>query len=402
MPAATLQIPAELKSNRIQSVDLLRGLVMIIMALDHTRDFFHAGAFTGDPLDAANTTAPLYFTRWVTHFCAPSFVFLAGLSAWLQGIRKSKRELSRFLITRGLWLMLLEVTVVNFGITGDIYFSYFILQTIWSIGISMFFLGFVILLPYQIILSLGLLIVFGHNLLDDAERARQGAVPLWWNFLHLPKVVPLGGGRSLGIFYPFLLWTGLMILGYCSGKIFTRYKPEQRNKILLLLGIVALLLFTVLRFINVYGDPGSWSTQKNAMRTFFSFMNVQKYPPSLLFMCATIGGALLFLFFFRNAKGWWTKIIKVYGRVPFFYYILHFYLLNMLSVIDYLSRGHTLAEGVKGIPGLPFKFTTPGEGYNLWVVYAVWISVVVLLYPLCKWYDAYKLNHKEKWWLSYL
>ncbi|MCC7525819.1 MAG: DUF1624 domain-containing protein [Chitinophagaceae bacterium] len=402
MRAAALAIPTALKSNRIQSIDLLRGLVMIIMALDHTRDFFHAGAFTSDPLDPVTTTPQLYFTRWVTHFCAPSFVFLAGVSAWLQGTRKSKNELSRFLISRGLWLILLEVTVVTFGITGDIYFNYFILQTIWSIGISMFFLGFVIRLPYPVILSIGLVIVFGHNLLDYPERLAQGAVPLWWNFLHLPNVIPLGGGRSLGIFYPFLPWTGLMILGYCFGKIFTHYNSEQRNKVLLLLGICAMMLFLVLRFINAYGDPASWNTQQRMVRTFFSFMNVQKYPPSLMFMCATVGSAILFLYFFRNATGRWADMIKVYGRVPFFFYILHFYLLNFLSVADYLRRGHSLAEGMEGVPGLPFKFAVPGEGHNLGVVYLVWIGVVVLLYPLCKWYDAYKLRHKEKWWLSYL
>ena len=389
-------------SKRIESIDLLRGLVMIIMALDHTRDFFHTEAFTSDPLNPATTTPILYFTRWVTHFCAPTFVFLSGLSAWLQSGRKTKKELSRFLITRGLWLILLELTVISLGITGDIHYGVFILQTIWSIGISMVILGLVIWLPFQIILAIGLVIVFGHNSLDYVEQARQGKVPVWWNFLHVPGFLQLSTDHAIGIFYPFLSWTGLMILGYCCGKIFTEKEPSQRKKILLWMGIGSLLLFAILRFTNSYGDPGAWSQQKNVIRTFFSFMNVQKYPPSLLYMCATIGCSLIFLALVKNTQGRLAKIIKVYGRVPFFYYILHFYLLHILNIIAYVSRGHTMAEGMKGVPGLPFKFAVPGEGYNLWVVYGIWAAVVIALYPLCKWYDNYKMNHKEKWWLSYL
>jgi uncharacterized membrane protein len=388
--------------KRVESIDLLRGLVMIIMALDHTRDFFHREALTGDPLDLATTTPFLYFTRWITHFCAPAFVFLSGVSAWLQSGRKTTKELSRFLITRGLWLVLVEITIVTFGITGDITFSIIILQTIWSIGISMVILGLVIWLPFKVILIAGLLIVFGHNSIDFAEAARKGNVGLLWNFLHLPTVVPLGGGHALGVFYPFLPWTGLMMLGYCCGKIFTTMEPPRRNKILLWMGTGALILFVILRAVDIYGDPGHWSRQKNTVYTFLSFMNVQKYPPSLLYLCATIGPALLFLSLVKNTGGWLAKIIKVYGRVPFFYYLLHFYLLNMVHIIFYLAKGHSFADGVKGAPGLPFKFSVPGEGYDLWVVYTVWISVVIALYPLCKWYDRYKTNHKEKKWLSYL
>lgn len=388
--------------KRIESIDLLRGLVMIIMALDHTRDLFHTDAFTRDPLDPATTTPVLYFTRWITHFCAPVFVFLSGLSAWLQSRRKTKKELSRFLITRGLWLILIEIIVMTFAISADIFFGMILLQTIWAIGISMVILGLLIWLPFRVILIIGIIIVLGHNSLDFAEANRNGVVPLWWNFLHLPTIVPLSSNFSLGIFYPFLPWTGLMILGYCCGKLFTNTETERRNKILLWMAVGALVLFIVLRVIDVYGDPRGWSKQENGLRTFFSFMNVQKYPPSLLFMCATIGCALIFLARIKNTNGRLSKIISVYGRVPFFYYILHFYVLHIISIILYLSRGHTVAEGMKGLPGLPFKFIMPGEGYNLWIVYLLWISVVVMLYPVCKWYDRYKRNHKEKWWLSYL
>lgn len=266
----------------------------------------------------------------------------------------------------------------------------------------MVILGLVIWLPFKVILIAGLLIVFGHNSLDFAEADRQGSVSVWWHFLHLPTVIPLGGGHALGIFYPFLPWTGLMMLGYCCGKIFTGIDTPRRNKILLWMGIGSLLLFIVLRAINIYGDPGHWSQQKNWLYSFLSFMNVQKYPPSLFYLCATIGVGLIFLALVKNTNGWLSKIITVYGRVPFFYYILHFYLLNILHVVFYIARGHTFSEGVKGAPGLPFKFIIPGEGYSLWVVYGIWLAVVIALYPLCKWYDQYKTNHKEKKWLSYL
>ena len=393
--------PSSLTKKRIESIDLLRGLVMIIMALDHTRDLFHTDAFISDPLNAETTTPILYLTRWITHFCAPTFVFLSGVSAWLQSRRKTKKELSWFLITRGLWLIFLEVTVMT-GMLFDIHFSVVMLATIWAIGISMVILGLLIWLPFRLLLIAGLLIVFGHNSLDFAEASRNGAVPLWWNFLHRPTFLQISSNFSLGVFYPFLPWTGLMILGYCCGKLFSDTETEKRNRILLWMGIGALLLFVVLRSIDFYGDPLGWKQQETGLRTFFSFMNVQKYPPSLLFMCATIGGALIFLATVKNTNGRLSKIISVYGRVPLFYYVVHFYLIHFISALMYLSRGHSIADGLKGTPGIPFKFIIPGEGYSLWVVYAAWLGVVIGLYPFCKWYDRYKMNHKEKWWLSYL
>ena len=193
-----------------------------------------------------------------------------------------------------------------------------------------------------------------------------------------------------------------MLLGYCCGKLFTDTSPEHRKKILLWIGAGALVLFVVVRMINVYGDPFPWSQQKNGITTFFSFMNVQKYPPSLLFLCATIGPGLIFLALVKNTRNRLSSIISVYGRVPLFYFIVHFFILHIFSVICYLSRGYSLAEGMKGLPGLPFKFAVPGEGYSLCFVYGIWIVVVIAMYPLCKGYDRYKTSHKEKWWLSYL
>ncbi|MFM6926436.1 MAG: DUF1624 domain-containing protein [Ferruginibacter sp.] len=389
-------------SKRIQSIDLLRGLIMIIMALDHSRDFFHKTGLTADPLDPETTTAVLYFTRWITHFCAPTFVFLSGLSAWLQSQRKTKGGLSRFLVSRGFWLIFVDLTIMSLGLTADIHFGIFVLETLWSIGISMVILGLVIRLPFNVILTLGLLIFFGHNLLDFAEQAREGNVPVWWSLLHRVNILPLGSDHSLLILYPFLSWTGLMLLGYCCGKLFTDTTPERRKNILLTIGVSAILFFVVLRWVNIYGDPRPWAEQKTSLKTFFAFMNVQKYPPSLLFLCVTVGPVLIFLAFAKNTRSKMVKIISVYGRVPFFYFIVHFYILHIATVIAYLSRGHSIEEGMKGAAGQPFKFAAPGEGYSLLTVYGIWMIIVIIMYPLCKWYDDYKTNHKEKWWLSYL
>ncbi|MFT3909314.1 MAG: heparan-alpha-glucosaminide N-acetyltransferase domain-containing protein [Ferruginibacter sp.] len=397
-----MQPPLTTNNKRIESIDLLRGLIMIIMALDHSRDFFHADGLTGNPLDPATTTPILYFTRWITHFCAPTFVFLSGLSAWLQSGRKTKKELSIFLIKRGLWLIFIDLTVMTLALTADIHFGLFLLETLWSIGASMIVLGLMINLPFNIILLSGLIILFGHNLLDFAEKAREFDVPVWWKLLHRVGIVPLWGNHNLFIFYPFLSWAGLTLLGYCCGSLFTNATQQRRKKILLAIGTTAILFFVILRAINIYGDPAPWVEQKNGLQTFFSFMNVQKYPPSLLFLCATIGPVLIFLALIKNTGSRLSKIVSVYGRVPLFYFIVHFTILHIGQIITYLSRGHSVAEGMKGVPGLPFKFAMPGEGYNLLVVYGIWIAIVIIMYPLCKWYDAYKMDHKEKWWLSYL
>lgn len=386
---------------RIGSIDLLRGLVMIIMALDHVRDFHHIDAMVNDPLNLATTSPVLFFTRWITHFCAPVFVFLAGTSGYLQSLRKSKQELSLFLIKRGLWLVLLEVTLITLGITFDIQFSMFILQTIWAIGISMVFLGLAVWLPFGAILALGLLIVLGHNSLDFYEKTHQGPYSLSYTLLHRQGFFPLWQGHGLLVLYPFLSWTGLMMLGYCFGRIFTLYEGVQRRNVLLATGLGVILFFVVLRATNLYGDPAPWTTQKNALYTFLSFINTTKYPPSLLYMCMTIGPAIVFLALAGSGKSALSKAITVYGRVPFFYYVLHFYLIHALVVVFSLLRGHSFAEGLAGAPNVPMKFLFPGEGFSLGVTYLIWIAVVLALYPLCKWFSNYKQTHRQ-WWLSYL
>lgn len=394
--------PMSVSSYRINSIDLLRGLVMIIMALDHTRDFFHDKAFIEDPLSFQTTDPLLFFTRWITHFCAPVFVFLAGTSIYLQSLRKTKKELSVFLIKRGLWLVFVEIFIMSLGITYDINFSFIFLQTIWAIGISMLLLGLLIWLPFKVIFATGFIIVFGHNLLDYYEASHQGSFSFFYSLLHRQNFFPLWDGHTLAVLYPFLPWVGLMIMGYCLGRIFEILKkPEERKVILTRLGIVIVAFFILVRAINMYGDPGSWSEQKNAMFTVLSFVNTTKYPPSLLFMCMTIGPALLFLAFAGNARSRLAKFITVYGRVPFLYYVLHFYLLHLISAICFMARGHSFQEGLHGFPGFPFKFVAPGEGYSLGIAYLVWIAVVVSLYPVCKWFSDYKKTHK-KWWLSYL
>jgi uncharacterized membrane protein len=386
--------------TRIQSIDLLRGLVMIIMALDHTRDFFHITAFTEDPLDPATTNPMLYFTRWITHFCAPVFVFLSGASIYLQSLRKTKKELSLFVIKRGFWLILVEIIVVNFAFSFDIYFSLTALTTIWSIGISMIILGLFIWLPFPVILISGIVIVFGHNLLDLYEKGRE-TFSLWYSVLHRPGFFPLGGRFSLYVAYPFLSWAGLMMLGYCFGKLIYKYEGAQRKKVLLWLGLAVTVFFIIIRIADIYGDPDVLTDTDKPLNSLYSFLEVAKYPPSLLYMCMTIGPAIIFLAFFDQAKGAVSRIVSVYGRVAFFYYILHFFLIHLVSSVFFLMRGHSFSEGIYPKGEFP-NFLKVGEGYNLFIVYLIWIGIVALLYPLCKWYDNYKTSHKEKWWLSYL
>jgi uncharacterized membrane protein len=393
--------PPAAKSNyRIDSIDLLRGMVMIIMALDHTRDFFHRDAFVNDPLNLQTTSPELFFTRWITHLCAPVFVFLSGASVYLQSLRKTRAELSAFLFKRGLWLIFVEIVIMSFAISFDPGFHAIFLQVIWSIGISMILLALAIRLPFRAILGVGLLIVFGHNLLDYWESGKE-SFPVWYSLLHKPNFIPLGNGRMLGILYPFLPWTGLMFLGYCFGRLYKNADERLRNRTIAYLGIFLLVFFAILRFTNSYGDPQPWVEQERGLYTFLSFMDVEKYPPSLLYICATIGPALLFLALVGRKRNAITRIITVYGRVPFFYYVLHFYLIHALSALFYLYRGHTWAEGASGLPGFPFRFVMPGEGYSLGATYLFWIGIVAILYPACKWFSDYK-QRKKNWWLSYL
>lgn len=388
------------KAFRINSIDLLRGLVMVIMALDHTRDFFHTTAWTDDPLNLQTTTPLLFFTRWITHFCAPVFVFLAGSSIYFQSGRKTKKDLSLFLLKRGLWLVFIEIAIINLAFSFNLSYSTIGLQTIWSIGISMICMAAIIWLPFKAILALAILIVLGHNGLDFYEKAHTGNYDIVYSLVHHPGFYPLGASHNLLVLYPFLPWVGLMAMGYCFGRLFTQYEGAARQQMLLRLGFGVIAFFIVLRAINIYGNPEQWTTQKNLLYTIMSFVDVHKYPPSLLYMCVTIGPALLFLAAAEGAKGGFSKVITVYGRVPFFYYVLHFFLIHALSTLFFFVSGHTTGEANAQPFNLP-RFILPGQGYSLLVVYAVWAGVVISLYPLCKWFSNYKQTHRQ-WWLSYL
>ena len=372
---------------------------MVIMALDHTRDFFHFDAFLHNPLDLSTTTPVLYFTRWITHFCAPLFVFLAGTSVWLQGMRKSKPVLQSFLIRRGLWLIVVECVLITFAWTFDPAFRVIILQVIWAIGISMVLLGLLLRLPYRVLLLAGMLLVAGHNVLDYVPATQHGAL---WDVLrngNFATVFVLG--QRFVIIYPFLPWLGLMILGYCFGKLYEPGFHAARRRILLRTGGGLILFFVILRWSNAYGDPVPWEAQSGPFYTLLSFLNTYKYPPSLLFLCMTVGPALVFLALFEKTDNRLARAISVYGRVPFFYYVLHFYLLHLLCMILFLSRGHAFAEATPDVFGIPFRFLIGGEGYPLRIVYVIWIGVVLALYPLCRWYGDLK-RRKKWWWLSYL
>ena len=397
-----MQLIVPAKSARIESIDVLRGIVMVIMALDHVRDYFHQ---SGDPLDLATTTPLLFFTRWITHFCAPVFVFLSGTSIYLQSLRKTKKVLQSFLIKRGLWLILIEIVVISFAWTFNPHYNIIVFQVIWAIGISMVLLGLLIRLPLNVILITGLIIVFGHNLLDIPESAPGFKAGFWWDLLHhgFFAAYPISQSHVLLILYPFVPWVGLMMMGYCSGVFFSqKFTVGQRRKTLNRVGIGLIVLFIALRFTNGYGNPQQWHIQKNGLFTFLSFINVQKYPPSLLYMCMTIGPAFLLLLFFEKIKNGFTAAIKIYGRVPFFYYVAHLYLIHIASAVFVFIKGHSLAEATTINGDLPFYFLAEKDGYSLLVVYIVWAAVVIALFPLCKWYDHYKTHHREKWWLSYL
>ena len=387
---------------RVSSIDILRGIVMVIMAIDHTRDFFHEGAFTADPLDPATTNPALFFTRWITHYCAPVFVFLAGTSAYLSGLKKTKKELSSFLFKRGLWLVLVEVLIVTLGITFNPLYNAIFLQVIWAIGISMILLSLLIWLPFKAILTIGLIILLGHNLLDYPEAARNGNVGFWWDLLHKGSfaIYPIDSDHALIIVYPFLPWVGIMTLGYCFGALYRReVDPGARRKWLFILGTSAIIFFVVLRMINSYGNPFQWNPQPDGWKTVFAFLNVQKYPPSLMFSTMTLGPALIALALLEKVQNRVTRFFAIFGRVPFFYYIVHFYLIHLLCVIAFFATGHTTDQIVT--PQFPFLFRPPTFGFNLAIVYAVWMFVIAILYPLVKRYDVYKQRNK-KWWLSYL
>ena len=371
---------------------------MVLMALDHTRDFFHVGAFQGwDPLDPARTTVPLFFTRWLTHYCAPVFVFLAGTGAFLSTLRgKSKPELSWFLLTRGAWLVLLELTFIKcFGWTFSLNFHELWGLVIWTIGWSMIVLAALVRLPVWSITTFGLVLIAAHNAFDGVTPESFGGWGWLWRVLHVGGSFEVMPGLRFAAGYPLVPWIGVMAAGYGFGQVLVR-EPRERQRWLLGLGAGALLLFGLLRFTNLYGDPKPWSVQDNATLTMFSFLDCQKYPPSLCYLLMTLGPAFLVLALLDRGTPRWLQPALVFGRVPLFFYLLHLPLIHALAVgVNFFRFGR--ADWLYGI--LPAK--PPAEaGFDLPVVYLAWIVVVVALYPACRWFANFKRRRREAW-LSY-
>jgi uncharacterized membrane protein len=395
-------VPKVLKRKRIESIDLLRGIVMIIMALDHVRDYFHYDAFLYSPTDLNKTSGFLFFTRFITHYCAPVFVFLAGISANMYGSKRSRRQLSFYLLKRGAWLVFAEFFIITLGWTFNPSYPIFNLQVIWAIGISMIILSAIIYLNRQYILLIAVLLIAGHNLLDNLNIPNSGITNFSWHILHEPGDFAVGR-FTIFVRYPVMPWVGIMSMGYYFGALYNPgYNAVKRRKILLSAGLGAITLFIMLRSFNIYGDAAQWSAQKNMVFSFLSFLNVSKYPPSFLYALVTLGPAFIFLSLAEKPLNWVTEKIAVFGRVPFFYYVIHLYLIHLFAIIgaiisDYNWSAMILSGRVNRVAELK------GYGFNLFIVYLVWLALIVILYPCCKWFDRYKRNNQStKSWLTYL
>lgn len=404
--------PPTAAAARLSEIDMLRGLVIILMALDHVRDYFHAGGLLINPLDPDTTTPLLYFTRWVTHLCAPTFIFLAGLSAYLQARKgKTGAALSRFLATRGLWLIFIEITILSFGWSFGFPYPFF-LQVIWAIGWSMIALGALVLLPRAAVLAIGLVIVFGHNLLDPLTPEQFGGASLLWTFLHEGGPIFVGG-QPIGLAaYPILPWIGVMAVGYGAGPLFVE-PASSRDRKLIFIGAAMLAAFLALRFTGIYGEPeiaaatgnygaaGGWRDEASLGAKAMSFFNVQKYPPSLLFLLVTLGLSALLLPLLSRLKGAPAALLLAFGAVPFFFYVLHIYLVHALALAANAATGRNV-DGLFNY--LLNAFTAPqkleGLGFGLPGVYLAWIAVLAILYPACRWFASVKQRRKD-WWLSY-
>ena len=379
---------------RLESIDVVRGVVMILMALDHTRDFF--GNLGVNPTDPATTTIPLFFTRWITHFCAPVFFLLTGTGAYLSLRKKSKHELSRFLFTRGLGLIFLELVVVRcFGWQFNFDYRVTILNVLWALGWAMIVLPGLVYLPAWAVAAFGVVMIATHNLFDSVESSH------WiWSILHSPNFIVNHPEHVVFVAYALVPWVGVTAAGYGLGQGFCR-ESARRKMFLLRLGAGLTASFIVLRCVNLYGDPLPWSTQKSAVFTMLSFLNTNKYPPSLLYLLMTLGPALLFLGAVDAGTPRWLRPALFFGKVPMFYYLLHIPLLHLIALIVCYARyrqAHWMFES-NTIQQFPIS-RPPGWGNSLPIVYLVWAFVVVALYPLCRWFAALKQSRSAAW-LSY-
>ncbi|WP_426336856.1 DUF1624 domain-containing protein [Pseudoduganella sp. R-31] len=355
-------------TKRLASIDMLRGLVIVLMALDHTRDFFGAALF--DPEDLAKTT-PLWFaTRWITHLCAATFVLLAGTSAYLRGTKSGIPALSRYLVTRGLLLLVLEATWISFS--WQFGYNVTILQVLWALGMGMIFLAGLAWLPWPAIALIAALLILPHNLLDSIQSTH----PLWLAW-HQRGFWPVAGNYGVYLAYPLMPWLGLIAAGYALGPVF-QWEPARRQRFLLVAGAVLLMVFVALRSGNFYGDPDPWSPQgRGFVWDFISFIRVHKYPPSLLYLCVTIGIALPLLAWFERLRP--VPLLMLFGGTPMFFYVIHIAMIHFLSGPYFMLRYGATPQGGPG------GFTLP-KGYepSLAVVYAAWVGVIAIMYGLTK------------------
>lgn len=379
-------------SHRLLSIDLLRGFVMVVMVLDHVRETFFLHLQVLDPMDVSQTSLGVYIARMFAHLCAPVFVFLTGLSAYLYGQNcQSKQEISSFLFKRGIFLVILEITIINFAWTSQFPPQKLYLQVIWAIGLSMLALSILIYLPRYVLAILGITIIAGHNLLDNIHASESSIWYVPWAILHDRVWVVVSESFQFRTTYPVLPWIGVISLGYVAGEWFKQTTPvKTRQNYLLYSGLLGLVMFIIIRFVNVYGDklPRIYYEQ-SFVETVMSFFNVTKYPPSLQFLILTLSfGMLLLLVFERIQNITWIKLLAVYGSVPLFFYILHLYVLKVLYLI---------AESIWG--------KNQGEYYgfdNIEFIFLWWIILVITLYPAVKLFSNFKSNHKELTWLKYL
>ncbi len=377
---------------------------MIIMALDHVRDFFHSGAMFQSPLNMATTTPAVFLTRWITHFCAPVFLFTAGMSAclFLANGGRTKAQLSKFLVLRGLWLILLEVFVIRFALYWSWSSNYpVLLITLWALGASMIVLAALIHLPVRFLAALSVAVILLHNLTDRVSASAFGGFAWLWNVLHQPGAVTVAG-RVVILGYPLLPLVATMAAGYCAGHLF-QSSPQLRQRTLFRLGGVMILAFALLRTLNTYGDPSHWKVQKSMVMTALSYMNCTKQPASLDFLLMTLGPALILLALYDRIGISESNPLLTYGRVPLFYFVVHFFLIHLIQLAaTWFRYGSTpfLFLPPPSVQG-PRAMFPPGFGYPLWVAWLVWVFVVLAMYPACRWFSKRKAQRRD-WWLSYL
>ncbi len=389
--------------KRILSIDILRGFVMILMALDHTRDFFLVGGMTTDPMNPDTTHLSLFLTRWVTHLCAPTFVFLSGISAYLSSKNKDPKQAGNFLIKRGFWLIFVEIVIITLGLTFNPLYNVIILQVIWAIGWSMILLGILSRISHRLVLIVGLVLFFGHNALNyiqlpDPTTLTGGIIAA--TLTSSGTFIPISSTHFIGLFYVILPWSGAMLIGFSIGPWYRKeFDATRRKRLLFLMGLGLFLSFLILRYFGWYGNPTPRKEYIEPIKTFFSFLNVSKYPPSLQYYGMTLGLTIMLLSQMENLKNRFTKLMMVYGNVPFFYYVIHFYLIHFILVIVFFASGYGIKDIVN--PQIPFLFHPPELGFNLVIVYLIWIAVVAMLYKPCVWFQKYKASHTQ-WWLRYL